>query len=494
MLINSYSFLLFFIVVFLIYYSPFVRQKAQRQNLWILCSSYFFYAYADIRTIPLLIGSTIVFYLLGAWVKRLVEREEWGLASGVTTFSTCLGVGILLYFKYLGFFVDSFADLLRSMGFQVSWGTLHILLPVGVSFFTFKLISYVVEIHRERLEPSKDLIEFAAYVAFFPTIMSGPIDRPNNFLQQLRRSHDFNYPMAVDGCRQILWGMFTKMCIADNVGTVVDSVWEDYTSQSATALVVVAMLYTIQMYADFSGYSNLAIGVGKLMGFRVTKNFDHPFIGRNMAEFWRRWHMSLTSWITDYVYLPLNFAFRRIGNWGAILAIIINMIIIGLWHGARWTYGVFGLYHGLLFIPLVLMGISNKTTKLIPGKYGFPKFIDFLGMVLTFCLFTLGITIFRAPTLADAWQYLAAIITLQNGIHLGPVGTMIFSNIWVYLFIVVLLILEWTTRQVEHPLQLPTNRFFSYRVVRWGLYFLIFVLIFLFTFTGESQDFLYFQF
>lgn len=494
MLINSYSFLFFFIVVFLVYYLPPIRKKAQWQNLWLLLASYFFYAYADIRTIPLLIGSTIAFYLLGAWVKRLVAKEEWTMASGVTTFSVCLGVGILLYFKYLGFFVESFADLLRAMGFQVSWGTLHIILPVGVSFFTFKLISYVVEIHRERLEPSENLIEFATFVAFFPTIMSGPIDRPNKFLQQLRQSHDFNYPMAVDGCRQILWGMFTKMCIADNVGTVVDDVWKDYTAQSATALVVVAMLYTIQMYADFSGYSNLAIGVGKLLGFRVTKNFDHPFIGRNMAEFWRRWHMSLTSWITDYVYMPLNFTFRRIGKWGAILAIIINMIVIGLWHGARWTYGVFGLYHGLLFIPLVLLGISNKTTKLVPGKYGFPKFTDFLKMVGTFCLFTFGITIFRAPTVADAYHYIASICTLHNGIHLGSVGSMISNSIWVYLFVVVMLVLEWATRQTEHPLQFPANKFFSHRAVRWGLYFSIFVLIFLFTFTGESQDFLYFQF
>ena len=286
MVVNSLVFLLFFTLVFAVYYIPVGKNSPKLQNIWLLLASYFFYGFADWKLILLLIGTTVVFYGIGLWLNAEMKRQNMRKASMITTLGVLIGVGILFYFKYLNFFADSFAQLLKAIGFNVSWATLNIVLPIGVSFFTFKLISYVIEIHRERIEVCEDLVEFALYIAFFPTILSGPIDRPNKFLPQLRCYHTFDYNLAVDGCRQILWGMFTKMCIADNLSVVVDYVWDDYSAQSAMALTVAALLYPIQMYADFDGYSNMAIGVGKLLGFRVTRNFNHPFLARNPAEYW----------------------------------------------------------------------------------------------------------------------------------------------------------------------------------------------------------------
>lgn len=483
MVVNSLNFLLFFTVVFIIYYLPICRKNAKIRNWWILLASYFFYGVADLKMIPLLLGATVVFYALGLWLKDQMVKGHSKAASRITTLGVVLGVGLLLYFKYLNFFAESFAALLSAIGFNVSWTTLNIVLPVGVSFFTFKLISYMIEVHREHIDPCKDFVQFGAYVAFFPTILSGPIDRPNTFLPQLQGEKQFDNELAVDGCRQILWGMFTKMCIADNLATITDSVWADYSSQASSTLVIVALLYLVQMYADFDGYSNMAIGVGKLLGIKITRNFNHPFLARNTAEYWRRWHMSLTSWITDYIFMPLNIAFRNIGNWGICLACIINLVVIGLWHGANWTYGVFGLYHGLLFIPLVFSGAFAKNKKIKPNEWGLPKLTDYLKMVGTFMLVSLGLIIFRAPSVPDAWHYIQGMVSLTL-LQFPTVG---LSKALI-LFVIVLVAMEWICRDKEFPLQdikWPL-------VVRWVFYIAL-VLVIL-QFKGEQVAFIYAQF
>ena len=494
MVVNSLSFLSFFAIVFFIYYLPALKTHSKIQNVWLLLASYVFYGMADYKLAILLLITTALFYYLGKWLGKEMDRGNRRLASNITTLGVCFGIGILFYYKYLNFFADSIAQLLNSLGFQVSWTTLHIILPVGVSFFTFKLISYVIEIHREHIKACDDFVEFALYIAFFPTILSGPIDRPNKFLPQLRVSHTLHYDKAVDGCRQILWGLFTKMCIADNLGLVVDYVWNDYSNQSATALAIAALLYPIQMYADFDGYSNMAIGVSKLLGFDIARNFNHPFLARNPAEYWKRWHISLTSWITDYIFMPLNIAFRSMGVSGIILAATINMVVIGLWHGANWTYVFFGLYYGILYIPLIINGAFAKSMKLRPTSLGLPKLSDFYKMVFTFVLVAIGLIIFRAPTISDSWQYLLSILSLHNGTHLGALGSMIFSDIWVYSFVVMVLVLEWTTREREYPLQFSTLGLFRHQLMRWGLYFLLCLLLFFFSDPGANQDFIYFQF
>lgn len=487
MVVNSLFFLLFFSVVFIVYYLPICRNNERIRNGWLFLFCYFFYGVADWKMIPLLLGATVVFYALGLWLKCEMVNKKNKNASRLTTLGVVLGVGLLLYFKYLNFFAESFAILLNTMGLNVTWTTLNIVLPIGVSFFTFKLISYIVEIHREHIEPCKDFIEFGTYIAFFPTILSGPIDRPNSLIPQLKGVKTFDYGLAVDGFRQILWGMFTKMCIADNIATVTETVWASYSVQGGSTLVVVALLYFIQLYADFDGYSNMAIGVGKLLGIRITRNFNHPLLARNVAEFWRRWHMSLTSWITDYIFMPLNIAFRNFGNVGICIACIINLVVIGLWHGANWTFGMFGLYNGLLFIPLVLSGAFGKNKRLKPNAFGLPKLGDFLKMALTFALVSIALVFFRAGSIHDAFAYLGGFFSLST----LSVPSLLIGKSTIF-FILLLLLLEWCQRDKEHPLQFPIHRLWGHVLVRYAVYWCLIILIL--KYQAQPNTFIYFQF
>ena len=484
MVVNSLNFLLFFTVVFIVYYLPICRNNAKIRNGWLFLASYFFYGVADWKMIPLLLGATIVFYALGLWLKNAMRLGQAKKASNITTLGVVLGVGVLLYFKYLNFFAESFAELLSAIGLNITWTTLNIVLPIGVSFFTFKLISYIIEIHREHIEPSKDFIEFGTYIAFFPTILSGPIDKPNKFIPQLGGAKIFNYDLAVDGCRQILWGMFTKMCIADNLAVVTDRIWNDYANQTGSTLLLISFIYLVQMYADFDGYSNMAIGVGKLLGVNITRNFKHPLLARNIAEYWRNWHMSLTGWLTEYVFSPLNIAFRNLGNAGIALAIIINFLLIGLWHGASWTFAVFGLYHGLLYIPLIYSGSFGKIKKLRSNDIGLPKTSDLIKMVETFVLVSLGLILFRAPTITDAFNYYTGICSFSIlSVPAGLKAVLISSLV---------VLIEWKQREKEHALDFNNSKHINRRWKRWCIYLLVLILITLFA--GADQQFIYFQF
>lgn len=489
MVVNSINFLLFFVVVFVVYYLPISRKYPKFQNIWLFLVSYFFYGFADWRMIPLLLGATIAFYGIGLWLKNEMVRGHHKIASQITTFGVLLGICILLYFKYLNFFADSFAQLLNAIGFNITWTTLNIVLPIGVSFFTFKLISYIIEIHREHIDDCKSFLEFGTYIAFFPTILSGPIDRPNKFIPQLKIRHTFDYSLALDGSRQVLWGMFTKMCIADNFASCIDNVWQAPANVNSITLITISLLYPLQMYADFDGYSNMAIGIGKILGFKVTQNFNHPFISRNIAEYWRNWHMSLTNWLTDYVFSPLNIAFRNLQNLGIILAILLNFILIGLWHGANWTFAVFGLYHGLLYIPLILSGTFGKKKKLKANDYGLPKVKDISKMLLTYLMVAFGLIIFKAPSLSEAFNFLRYIIS-----NISTLDTSVNTYIRpiTYLFLAILIIVEWVKRKEEHPLQFTNSYFLKHRVVRWFVYYAIVMAIVLYQ--GLSNSFIYFQF
>ena len=273
MVFNSLSFLLFFTVVFLIYWFP-LKNTTKGQNIFLLLASYFFYGYADWRMLPLLIIATLIFFYLGKAISGAKTEKQgyWLTFAGVA-----LGVGTLLYFKYFNFFIESFASLFNAVGLQTNLHTFNIIMPLGISFFTFRLLSYIIDIYRGKGEPTNDIIAFGAYVAFFPCLLSGPIDRPA-FIKQLQAKREFNYEQAVDGCRQILWGLFKKVVVADNCATYVDKVWGDIGGLTGSTLVLAAVLYSFQMYADFSGYSDMAIGVGKLIGFRIAKNFNYPFL------------------------------------------------------------------------------------------------------------------------------------------------------------------------------------------------------------------------
>lgn len=484
MVVNSINFLIFFVVVFTVYYLPICGKAPRFQNLWLLLTSYFFYGFADWKMVPLLLGANIVFFCIGLWLKSEMEKGHVKNASNITTLGVLLGVGVLLYFKYLNFFAESFAQLLGAIGLTVSWTTLNIVLPIGVSFFTFKLISYVIEIHREHIQPSKDIVEFGTYIAFFPTLLSGPIDRPNSFLPQLWVVRRFNYDLAVDGCRQILWGMFTKICIADNLAILTDETWNNIAGSNGSTLLLSALLYPIQMYADFDGYSNMAIGVGKLLGINVTKNFNHPFLARNIAEYWRNWHISLTGWLTDYVFQPLNIAFRYIGHFGIIYAVIINFLLIGLWHGANLTFLLFGLYHGVLYVPLILSGSYIRRKKLQPNKYHLPKLKDFVNMASTFFMVSIGLILFRASTVKQAYEFIYSLI--NSSILIIPNDPLTFLKLLV--ICLVYLLIEWVQRKKDHDLDIS----FKSPILRYVIYFIVFFLTI--SGSGNPKTFIYLQF
>ena len=356
---------------------------------------------------PLLLAATAISCFLGIAIQKSTEKK----ALIFNSLGVFLGVGLLLYFKYLNFFIESFSDLFNTIGLKVNSTTFNIILPLGISFFTFRLISYVIEVRRGKIEATTDFVGFATYVAFFPTILSGPIDTPNRFIPQLQSKRSFDYNLVLDGCRQILWGLFQKVVIADNLAELINDVWTDMPNQSGSTLLIMAILYSFQLYTDFSGYSHMAIGVGKILGFRITKNFNTPYFSRNVAEFWRNWHISLTSWLTDYIFIPLNIKFRNLGNLSAIIAIVINMVLVGLWHGANWTFVVFGLYHGLLFIPLILTKAVFKKKKLKVNRFGSPSISDSFRIIGTFLLWTLSLIVFRAESISHAFTYISEIFS-----------------------------------------------------------------------------------
>ena len=481
MVVNSLNFLLFFVVVLIVYYLPISRKSPKFQNLWLFLTSYFFYGFADWKMIPLLLGFTVMFYVIGLWLKSEMEKGHSQNASNITTLGVVLGVGVLLYFKYLNFFADSFAQLLKAIGLNVSWTTLNIVLPIGVSFFTFKLISYIIEIHREHIEPSKDFFEFGTYIAFFPTILSGPIDRPGKFVRKV------DMIKMTQGGQQILWGIFKKMVIADNLMGIINPTWE-VSTMSGSTYVLAAILYPVQMYADFSGYSDMAIGVGKMLGMKISSNFFHPFFARNIAEYWRNWHITLTGWLTDYVFSPLNIAFRNFGNFGIIAAIIINFFLIGLWHGANWTFALFGLYHGFLYIPLILSGDFGKRKKMKTGKFDLPRLNDFIKMCLTFVFVAIGLVLFKATSLTAAWSYFA--LMAQPSIMCAPKFIGSANAVFLILFpiLVIILALDWKNRKKECPIFFDNSHswkaILSYVLIVSSIYYL----------GVESSTFIYFNF
>lgn len=432
MIVNSVNFLLFFLVIFFVYYFL-VKGKAKAQNGLLLVGSYFFYGVANWKMIPLLFFSTVAFYYIGKAIHLNNVRNE-RKASGWTTLGTCLGIGILIYFKYLNFFIESFIDLFTAIGFHCNSVSFKIILPVGISFFTFKLIGYILDVRHQKMDACDDFIAFATYISFFPTLLSGPIDRANKFIPQLQEKRAFNYDLAVEGCMQIIWGMFLKMCIADRTSIYVNAIFDNAAHHNGLSVSIAMLLYPLQMYADFSGYSDMAIGVGKLLGLKVAQNFNYPFFGRNIAEYWRNWHMSLTSWLTDYVFMPLNIKFRDWGKWGSELAILITFVLIGMWHGALWTFALFGLYHGLLYIPLMLSGDFFKRKNLKLNAHHFPGWKDVSKMMWTYLLVALGLIIFRSTSLSDVTLVLGQICSAWGMPFLDPntIGLMMIGFVFLF--------------------------------------------------------------
>ena len=423
MLVNSIIFWCFF-ALFLLPHFTLMRGSNKIQNLWLLVASYVFYGYADLHALAIIIIATMIFYGLGFAVepqckeegvrsKEAIHITHYSLLSpkGLLVLGVILGVGLLLYFKYLNFFIEQFAALFGLMGLKTNFSSFNIIVPIGISFFTFKLIAYVVEVYKGNMEPCKDFVTFACYIAFFPTIMSGPIDSPKLLIPQMTKARSWQNDQVAEGLKRVLWGMFMKMCIADKVSGYTDAVFNNAYHHNATSIIVASILYTFQIYADFSGYSEMAIGTSQIMGFRVTENFMRPYFSQNVGDFWRRWHASLMNWFRDYIYFPLGGS--RCSKARMYWNTMVVFMVSGLWHGANWTFIFWGAYHGLLVClykltkkthpippclgrePNTAESIGKKTPSLSREGWGGSKYLNIL---IVFILVTIGWQVFRCDS------------------------------------------------------------------------------------------------
>jgi len=480
MLINSIGFLVFFIVVFSLYFFR-LKELPKAQNVLLFVASYVFYGIGNWRMLPILIVTTILYYFFGLGISYFKKKESSKLNTLLTAIGIGLGVGILLYFKYMNFFISSFSEMFESLGLHTNLQTFHIILPLGISFFTFRLIGYIIEVNRGNIEPTRNVITFGTYVAFFPCLLSGPIDRPGKFIPQLEKKRTFNYEMAVDGLRQILWGLFKKMVIADNLSKFIDHVWVSHQTLTGSTLLLAAISYSILIYADFSGYSDMAIGVAKILGFEVAKNFNYPYFARSISEFWRKWHMSLTSWLTDYIYIPLGGS--RCSQARQFFNTMVVFTLCGLWHGANWTFVLWGFYNGLLFLPLVVRKKKKNFSISVSKGRMLPTFSDFIRMTSIFLLATFGWIFFRAESLSAAFQFV-------SGIFSKSLFSMPSEGRISIVYIGLLLLIEWIHREKEYPLQFVGK--IKKPFLRWIFYLLIILSIALFA--GQKSSFIYTQF
>ena len=435
----------------------------------------------------LLVILTLAFWLLGKGVAYYLDKEDERRAAIVTNVGVVIGIGALFYFKYLNFFAESVASFASLLGFHLSWTALHLVVPIGLSFFTFKLMSYVLDIYNGKIMPESNAISFANFIAFFPTILSGPIDRPKPFLKQVNQVRLFNPDNFLIGFRRVLWGMFLKMCIADRLDIYVSAIWNNYEHHSAISIIFASLLYPFQMYADFAGYSEMAIGVALILGFKVAENFKRPFFVTDIAGYWSRWHMSLTSWLTDYVFLPLNIKFRKKGVNGTIIAIMLNMTFIGMWHGANWTFLLFGIYHGLWYIPLMVSGQFFKKRSIEVNAKGWPQTPYVFKMVGIYLVVTFGLMVFHSANMTEFFHVWGSIFSHWNGGLFTDMSTMVNAAICSIALIYVDIQEEWFPKK---KIYLPTwaERW------RWELTVTVEIICILLFGVFDNNQFIYFQF
>lgn len=485
MLFNSIDFAIFLPVVFLIFW--FVTKTRKQQNVLLVLASYVFYGWWDWRFLSLILFSTVVDYAVG----RGMGRTE-GVNKRKVLLWTSLGVnlGLLGFFKYYNFFVDNFITAFSFFGQDLQAGTLNVILPVGISFYTFQTLSYSIDIYRRKLEPTRDFIAFTAFVSFFPQLVAGPIERATNLLPQFFEKKKFNYPQAVDGMRQILWGLFKKVVIADNCGAYADIIFNNSDQYSGLTLFLGGVFFAIQIYGDFSGYSDIAIGTGRLFGFRLMQNFAFPYFSRDIAEFWRRWHISLSTWFRDYLYIPLG------GSRGSTAKVVRNVFIIflvsGFWHGANWTFVIWGGLNALYFLPLLLFGKNRRNLDVI-GQHGLPHFREVLGMVGTFGLTVIAWIFFRAESVWHAVSILKGIVGGMDGLStFKRAYEFIAINVSkaILVFVILFFVLEWFGRVNQYAIEKTGVKWSP--ILRRGFYVGIAIVIFLY---GQRQaSFIYFQF
>ena len=480
MLFNSYEFLVFLPIVFLLYW--FVFRGRRWQNLLIVVASYFFYGWWDWRFLFLIALTSLCSYGSGLLMEHFEgqrRKQKWVSAANIV-----LNLGILGVFKYYNFFIENLDALFRAFGWHLDWVTMNIVLPVGISFYTFQALSYTIDIYQKKLPATHDPVAFFAYISFFPQLVAGPIERATNLIPQFQQQRHFDSAKAVDGMRQMLWGFLKKVVIADNCAAVIDNNWGNYAELPGLTLFLFCVLFAFQVYCDFSGYSDIAIGCARLFGFNLMRNFNFPYFSRSIPEFWRRWHISFITWFRDYVYFPLGGS--RCSKWKNFRNIYIVWALSGLWHGANWTYVIWMLLHATLLIIYNLLGINTKYKNVVAyGRY-LPNVKEALQMALTFFLFVISLVLPRAESMTQAVRYFTAMFTNKFFD-----ASMLYGKDCIY-FVLILLFIEWLQRDKQHALQFTNKKPFNHRLVRWGIYYLILIVIT--RYAGSSQTFFYFQF
>jgi len=484
LLFNSLEFLLFLPTVFVLYW--FVFKKSLRiQNLLVIVASYIFYGWWDWRFLFLIAFSTMLDFYVGQAIHK--HRDDKKKAKLWLWVSVICNVGLLGFFKYYNFFVDSFVDSFAAMGYQIkSVWTLRIILPVGISFYTFQTMSYSFDIYYKKLEPTKNFVSFAAFVAFFPQLVAGPIERASNLLGQINSRRIFSYDQASSGLKLILWGFFKKMVIADSLAPMVDDIFANYTDYPASTLVLGVCLFSFQVYGDFSGYTDIAIGTAKLFGIELMSNFKYPNFSRNMAEYWQRWHISLSTWFRHYIYIPLGGS--RVSKLKSVRNICVIFLVSGLWHGANWTFVVWGGIHALLYIPVFLMGRNRLYSDNVIGENSWlPSVKEVFQVLLTFALVTFSRIFFRSPSISEAFGYIERIASdFSYAPYMHPMG---YRMLDFFVLLAVFTVYEYLIRKDERSPFKFKNKF-----VRLFLYVLVVLGILLFYDDGVNRSFIYFQF
>ncbi len=481
MLFNSIDFAIFLPVVFFLYWFLF-NKNLKIQNFFLLVVSYIFYGWWDWRFLSLIVFSSFVDYLTGIKLDSETNIKKRRLYLSI---SILVNLGFLGFFKYYNFFVDNLIESFRLFGKELEIGTLKIILPVGISFYTFQTMSYTIDVYRQKLKPTRNIIDFFTYVSFFPQLVAGPIERATHLLPQFYKKREFTHEQGSEGLKLILWGLFKKMVIADTCAQYANTIFSQHETLAGTTLILGSIYFAFQIYGDFSGYSDIAIGTGRLFGFNLMTNFRTPYFSRDIAEFWRRWHISLSSWFRDYLYIPLGGS--KVNRARVIRNTFIIFIVSGFWHGANWTFIVWGLLNAVYFFPLLISKRNrNHLGDIAPEKL-FPAIKDLFQISGTFTLTCIAWIFFRAENITHALSYIKNIF-INSTFHPGQF--LVYIK-WSFLLLFMLfIIIEWTNRNRKHALDFGNNHLS--RPFRWGLYYLLVTAILFWG--GEQQSFIYFQF
>ena len=482
MLFNSIDFAVFLPIVFLLYWLL-ANKSLKLQNALIVLASYVFYGWWDWRFLSLILFSTLVDYTIG--IKLKSEKNQTKRKILLWT-SICVNLGFLGFFKYANFFLVNFTAAFSFFGSEIATHSLEIILPVGISFYTFQTLSYTIDVYKQKLEPTNDFIVFSAFVSFFPQLVAGPIERATNLLPQFYKKRTFELSKAVDGMRQILWGLFKKIVIADSCAELANHIFNNSAEMNGSTLVLGALFFTFQIYGDFSGYSDIAIGTSRLFGFNLMQNFKFPYFSRDIAEFWRRWHMSLSTWFRDYLFIPLGGS--RGGTWMKVRNTFLIFIVSGFWHGANWTFIVWGTLHAIYFLPLLLTNKNRNNLEIVAQGNYLPTARELLQMLSTFTLTVFAWIIFRANDITHAFHYISEIFSAS--ILEAPKLTDSKEAIITMLLVFIFIFIEWLGRESQFALEHLGLKW--KRPLRHALYYTI--IIALFWYNGKEQQFIYFQF